>query len=137
MLSCRSNCLIAALLMFACAPSFGAESQARDPCSGSAFLASNYHWFGVPVMRNAAQPAGDQARCLYVVPVSVALTEEWHLKKFAEEGWESTKRTRAESEVELEFRNLDRIVRVVISDLDFATAVLVKRPTLAADTSAE
>lgn len=121
--------LLAAMLIFACAQSFAAE--ARDPCSGSAFLASNYQWFGIPVMRNASQPAGDEERCLYVVPVSVALTEEWHLKRLAEQGWKSTKRDAVGRDVELEFRNLNRIVRIVISDIDFATAVLIKRPTFA------
>lgn len=125
----RMKWLGAMLAMLTCTQ--GIAAQARDPCSGSAFLASNYQWFGIPVMRNARQPAGDEERCLYVVPVSVALTEEWHLKRLAEQGWQSTKREAAGRDVALEFRNLDRILRIVISDIDFATAVLIKRPTLA------
>jgi hypothetical protein len=103
-------------------------AEARKPCSGSAFLASNYYWAGIPVMRNASQSAGDELRCLYVVPVSVDMAEQWHRKKLTEEGWLATKREPTERGVELEFRNADRVIRVAISDLQLGTAVLLKRP---------
>ena len=99
-------------------------------------MSSDYNWLGIPVMHNASQPAGDDVRCLYVVPVSVALVEQWHLKKLGEEGWQAIGREPTERGVELEFQNVDRVVRIVINDIQFATAVLVKRPVMTvADTT--
>lgn len=103
-------------------------AEPRPSCSGSAFLASNYHWAGIPVMRNASQSAGDQLRCLYVVPVSVDLAEEWHRKKLGEEGWQQATRASIDRGVELEFRKAHQVIRVTITDLQLGTAVLLKRP---------
>jgi hypothetical protein len=111
-------------------------AEAPQACSGSGFLSSDYSWLGIPVMHNASQPAGDDVRCLYVVPVSVALVEQWHLKKLAEEGWQAIRRESTERGVELDFQRIDRVVRIVIDDIQFATAVLVKRPVMTvADTT--
>lgn len=103
-------------------------AEPRKPCSGSAFLASNYYWAGIPVMRNASQSAGDQLRCLYVVPVSVELAEEWHRKKLGEEGWQQLTRASIDRGVELEFRKAHQVIRIAITDLQLGTAVLLKRP---------
>jgi hypothetical protein len=66
----------------------------------------------------------------------VALVEQWHLKKLAEEGWQAIRRESTERGVELDFQNVDRVVRIVIDDIEFATAVLVKRPVMTvADTT--
>lgn len=120
--------LLAPLLVFLAVSAHAAEP--KKACSGSAFLATNYSWSGLPVMRNASQSAGDQQRCLYVVPVSVALAEEWHRKKLAEGGWTPLGREPFDRGVELEFRKADQVVRVVITDLQLGTAVLLKRPVL-------
>ena len=118
--------VFAILLLAAWMPASGAES--RQACSGSGFLASDYSWFGIPVMHNARQSVGDDERCLYVVPVSVAVAEEWHGKKLAEEGWLSTRREPTERGVSLEFRDSNRLLRIDISDIQFATAILLRRP---------
>jgi hypothetical protein len=127
--------IVAAIMSVHCASALAAES--RQACSGSGFLASDYYWFGVPVMHNASQPAGDDARCLYVVPVSIALAVQWHQKKLAAEGWQAIGSKPVERGVELEFQKTERVVRIVINDIQFATAVLVKRPVMTvADTAA-
>jgi hypothetical protein len=122
--------ILLAVLCLACQlPALAAEPrQAREPCSGSAFLATNYTWAGIPVMRNASQSAGDESRCLYVVPVSVELAESWHLKRLGEEGWEQLSREPIEKGVELEFRKTHQVIRVAITDLQLGTAVLLRRP---------
>lgn len=120
--------LILLLLLLASAAN---AAEPKQPCSGSAFLATNYSWWGMPVMRNASQSAGDSLRCLYVVPVSVTLAEEWHRKRFAEEGWTPLERMATERGVELQFRKADQLLQVAITDLQIGTAVLLKRPMLA------
>ncbi len=120
--------LLVPLLLLLAATANAAEP--KKPCSGSAFLATNYSWLGIPVMRNASQSAGDPLRCLYVVPVSVTLAEEWHRKKLAEEGWTPRARESTERGVELEFRKADQLLQVAITDLQIGTAVLLKRPIL-------
>lgn len=109
-------------------PALGAEVSSA--CSGSAFLRSSYVWFGIPVMHNARQSAGDDERCLYVVPVSVEVAEEWHGKRLAEEGWLATKREPTERGVMLEFQSPARVVRIEINDIEFGTAVLLRRPVI-------
>ncbi len=118
--------LLVSMFVAAAAPVLAAEPAKH--CSGSAFLASNYYWAGIPVMRNASQSAGDQLRCLYVVPVSVELAEEWHRKKLGEEGWQQLTRASIDRGVELEFRKSHQVIRVAITDLQLGTAVLLKRP---------
>lgn len=127
--------IVAPIMLALSASVFAAD--APQACSGSGFLSSDYNWFGIPVMHNASQPAGDDVRCLYVVPVSVALVEQWHLKKLAEDGWQAIRREPTERGVELDFQNVDRVVRVVINDIQFATAVLVKRPVVTVADAAE
>lgn len=121
--------LVAIMLLIAWLPAVGAE--APSACSGSAFLRSNYVWFGIPVMRNARQSAGDDERCLYVVPVSVEVAEEWHSKRLTEAGWSATKRDPTERGVTLEFRSPARVVRVEIRNIEFGTAILLRRPVIA------
>lgn len=126
--------ILAPIMLALSPPVFAAD--APQACSGSGFLSSDYSWLGIPVMHNASQPAGDDVRCLYVVPVNVALVEQWHLKKLGEEGWQAISREPTDRGVELEFQNVDRVVRIVINDIQFATAVLVKRPVMTvADTT--
>lgn len=133
-LKVRTSCnamrdLLIPLLLLLAASTHAAEP--RQPCSGSAFLATNYSWLGIPVMRNASQSAGDSLRCLYVVPVSGALAEDWHRKRFTEEGWTPLARTPTERGVELEFQKADQLLQVAITELQVGTAVLLKRPILA------
>jgi hypothetical protein len=118
--------VLALILLIMGMPALGAE--ARPACSGSAFLSSDYYWLGVPVMHNASQPVGDDKRCAYVVPVSVELAEQWHEKKLPEEGWQRTNREPTDRGVALEFRDAHRIVQIVITDIQFATVIVVKRP---------
>lgn len=130
----RTNCKVMRDLLILLLLLLGASAHAaepKQPCSGSAFLATNYSWLGIPVMRNASQSAGDSLRCLYVVPVSAALAEEWHRKRFTEEGWTPRARTPTERGVDLEFQKADQLLQVAITELQVGTAVLLKRPILA------